>query len=113
MLNQGERRKAVRFSVRLKVYDQGSSKLIGYCEDISLNGIRLMSETPLPTNMEVNVSLDRNDNGTGISLTLYRVWQAVSETVPRYYYTGLHIVSPDDQTLDSIQDLIHDLFVSQ
>ena len=112
MLDTTERRRAKRFSTRLKVYDRETNNLLGYCEDLSFTGVRLMSEAPIPENRELTVLLDHADDGTGILLTLFRVWQAVSESVPRYYYTGLHIVNPDEETLDNLQDLIHELFVS-
>jgi len=112
MQDIAERRRAKRFSARLKIYDCETGDLIGYCEDLSISGLRLMSETPLPANKEIRAWLDRNENnsGTGISLTLFRVWQAFSETARRYYYTGMHIINPDEQTLDQLQDLIDNLF---
>ena len=111
MLYTPERRKAKRYSTRLKVFERASDTLLGYCEDISISGLRLMSETPPPPNEELNVWLGRSDNEEGIPLTLFRTWNSVTDTVPRYYYSGMHIVSPDEETLDKLQELIDDLFV--
>jgi len=110
MLQQQNRRKAKRFSVRLKVFEQETSTLLGYCEEISISGLRLMGITPPPSNKELKVWLDGTGDDHGIKLTLFRVWSSVTDTEPRYFYSGMHMVDPDEQALDKIQDLIDDLF---
>ena len=111
MLHTPERRKAKRYSTRLKVYEENTDTLLGYCEDLSISGLRLMSETPLPANKELKARLDGNGAGEGITLTLFRIWNSITDTTPRYYYSGMHIVGPGEETLDKLQDLIDDLFV--
>ena len=66
MLQTNERRRAKRFSTRLKVFEQETDILLGYCEDISISGLRLMSEAPLPANQELNVLLDQAENSGGV-----------------------------------------------
>ena len=110
MFQTAERRRAKRYSIRLKVFEQETNTLLGYCEDISNSGLRLMSKTLPPSSKELKVWLDGTGNDYGIKLTLFRVWSSVTDTVPRYFYSGMHIVDPNEQTLDKIQDLIDDLF---
>ncbi len=107
MANIAERRKLNRFSVRLKVFEQNTGELLGYAEDLHTEGLKLMSKNKLPVNKEMNIWLDKDEEN--IPLTVYCVWTSFSDTVPVYYYSGMHFVDPTEEVLDSIQSLLDDL----
>jgi hypothetical protein len=112
------KRRLKRYSVRLKVYDQDSKKLIGYIEDISIRGMNIKSTHRLPEMQEINVWFGAKDetDSAKIQLTVIKVWDAFTDTIPRFYNTGLHFINPSEQSLDLIQELIYELrddYVSQ
>ena len=111
MLDPAERRKSKRYSVRLKVYEQETGKMLGYADDISIHGIRLMSNEPIQAKNEISVWLDKTEDNPGISLTLYRIWSSISDTEPSYYYAGMYFISPSVESLDAVQELINDLYL--
>ncbi len=43
-----DNRKLKRYSVKLKVYEQKSGKIIGYIEDISIHGMNVKSTERFP-----------------------------------------------------------------
>ncbi|NNE37364.1 MAG: hypothetical protein HKN08_03585 [Gammaproteobacteria bacterium] len=113
-----EKRKLKRFSVKLKVYNQDSGKLIGYIEDINIHGMNVKSTDRFPEMEEIKVLFGADDgaNTDKIHVTVIKVWDAFTDTLPRLYNTGLHFISPTEQSLDKIQDMIVDLkgeFVTQ
>lgn len=108
-----ERRKFTRYSCRLKVYLEESNQLLGYAEDIHLEGMRLKSEQPTQENTELKVwfglSPHDKDASRKISLSMYRVWSGFSDCENRFHYSGMHFSNPSEDALDGIQELIHDL----
>ena len=110
-----EKRRFKRYSCKLKVYLQDSNELLGYAEDIQLQGMRLKSETVIPENTELKVwfGVDGKDGDRTklISVSMYRVWSGFPDGDNRFYYSGMHFVPPSEETLDSIQELIDELMV--
>ena len=106
-----EQRKFKRYSVRLKVHNRINDKLIGYIEDISIHGMSIKSIDPLPDMQEMNVwfGANKGENEQKIELKVIKVWDAFSDTIPRFYNTGLHFINPTEGALDLLQDLIVDL----
>jgi len=107
-----ENRKLKRYSVRLKVFTQETGEVLGYAEDLNVKGMKIQSEESIPDKKEIQIWIgaSREDEEKGrISLTAYRMWSSFSDTVPRYYYSGLHFIDPSEEALDSIQKLIDEL----
>jgi len=107
-----ENRKLKRYSARLKVYGQETSELLGYAENLNIEGMKLMSEAPLPEENEIQIwfGASKEDEGERqISLLASRIWSSFSDTNPRFYYFGLHFTKPSEEALDSIQELIDEL----
>lgn len=105
-----EKRKFKRYSCRLKVYQQATNELLGYAEDIQLEGMRLKSTLPIPEKVELNVYLgvmpyDKNADQK-ISLSMYRVWSGFPDDDSQFHYSGMHFVNPSEEALDGIQELI-------
>lgn len=103
-----ENRKLTRYSVRLKVFTQGTGELIGYAEDLHTEGMKIKSKDPIPDKKEIQIWIrvpGKDEEENRIALTAYRVWSSFSDDVPRYYYSGLHFIDPSEEALDSIQEL--------
>ncbi|MFQ5659128.1 MAG: hypothetical protein ACE5GZ_01780 [Gammaproteobacteria bacterium] len=108
-----EHRKLKRYTVRLKVFDQKTGKLLGYAENLHTEGMKLMSKDPIPEKKEIQIWFGSNpeddDKEKRISLTVYRIWSSFTDAVPRFYYSGLHFVDPSIEIQDNIQALVNDL----
>ncbi len=105
-------RKLKRYSVRLKVFAQGTGKLLGYAENLHTEGMKIKSKEPIPDKKEIQIWIGvtkEDEEERQISLTAYRIWSSFSDTVPRHYYSGLHFIDPSEETSDSIQELIYKL----
>jgi hypothetical protein len=106
-----ENRKLKRYSVKLKVYSQQSGKIIGYIEDINISGMNIKSTARFPDMQEVKVwfGVDSYNKSEKIDLTVIKVWDAFTDTTPRFYNTGLHYINPDEDALDLLQEMIFEL----
>ncbi|MGY8814938.1 MAG: PilZ domain-containing protein [Gammaproteobacteria bacterium] len=105
-------RKFHRYSVRLKVFNEESGTLIGYADDISIYGMNLKSVKPFPDGKEVKIwfgTSSQKRSEDKISLTVFKIWGAFPDKLPRLYSTGLHFVIPSDDALDAIQNLVSEL----
>ncbi|NNE36680.1 MAG: PilZ domain-containing protein [Gammaproteobacteria bacterium] len=117
-MDMKDNRKLKRYTIKLKVFDQDNGKMLGYIEDISINGMNVKSTDRFPDMQELKVWFGADDGSESekIELTVIKVWDAFTDTIPRLYNTGLHFISPSEQALDLLQKLIYELrgdFVSQ
>jgi PilZ domain len=106
-----DKRRLKRFSVRLKVYSQQTDELMGYAENLHIQGMMIVSKQPIQENQELQVWFGASKDEKRLNrifLTAYKVWNSFSDSEERLYYSGLHFVSPSEETLDMIQSLIHD-----
>ncbi len=111
-LDFNEQRKLKRFSVRLKVYSQQTDELIGYAENLHLEGMMIVSKEPIQDKEEIQIwfGAAKDDKKLNrIFLSSYKVWNSFTDTEDRLYYSGLHFTSPSEETLDKIQSLLSDL----
>jgi predicted helicase len=111
-LQASEKRRLKRFSVRLKVYSQLTDELVGYAENLHLEGMMISSKIPIPDKQELQVWLGATKEEKRLNrifLSGYKVWGSFTENTPRLYYSGLHFVSPSEDTLDKIQTLLYEL----
>ncbi len=112
-LQTREKRRLKRFSVRRKVYSQLTDELIGYSEDMHLEGMRLVSKDPIPENQELQIwfGVTKEDKRLNrIFASAYKVWSSFTDNDERLYHSGLHFVSPSEDILDKIQLLIEEEF---
>ncbi|GJM04025.1 MAG: hypothetical protein DHS20C09_00160 [marine bacterium B5-7] len=110
-LQTREKRRLKRFSVRLKVYSQQTDELIGYAENLHIAGMMIATKKPIPSKQELSIWFGASKEEKRLNrifLTTYKVWESFTDTQDRLYYSGLHFVSPSDETLDKIQDLIYE-----
>ncbi len=111
-LQINEKRRLKRFSVRLKVYSQHTDELIGYAENLNLGGMMISSKNPVPNKQNLQIwfgATKEEKRSNRIFLSTYKVWGSFTESIPRHHFTGLHFVSPSEETLDNIQTLLHEL----
>ena len=111
-LQTNEKRRLKRFSVRLKVYSQLTDELLGYAENLHIEGMMLSSKTQIPNKQELEIwfGAAKGDKRTNrIFLSAYKVWNSFTDNDDRHYYSGLHFVSPSEDILDQIQALLHEL----
>jgi len=106
------RRALKRYSVNLRVFNQETGAIVGYAKDLSISGMKLMSEEPIPEKTEIQIWFGASQDDKEeerIKLTAFSVWGSFTDTEPRHYYTGLHFSDPSEAALDRIQALIHSL----
>lgn len=111
-LQAREKRRLKRFSVRLKVYSQKTDELIGYAENLNMDGMMITTKKPIPCKHEISIWFGATKEEKRLSrifLTTYKVWESFTDTQDRLYFSGLHFVSPSEETLDRIQSLLYEL----
>jgi PilZ domain-containing protein len=111
-LNVKDKRRLKRFSVRLKVYSQQTDELLGYAENLHIQGMMIVSKKPITDKQELQIWFGASKDEKRLNrifLSAYKVWNSFNDTEERLYYSGLHFVSPSEDTLDRIQSLLDEL----
>ncbi len=111
-LKLNEKRRLKRFSVRLKVYCQKTDALIGYAENLHIEGMMLVTKEPIKADQELQIwfGADKDEKRLNrIFLSTYKVWHSFTDDDERLYYSGLHFISPPGKVLDQIQSLIYEV----
>jgi hypothetical protein len=111
-LKTTEKRRLKRFSAKLKVYSQLNDELIGYSENLHTEGMLVITKKPLEKNKEIEIwfgATKEEKRLNRIFVTAYKVWESMTSDGDRMYYSGLHFVAPEDETLDQIQSLLYSL----
>lgn len=106
--NIKEKRRLKRFSVNLKVYNQTTDVLLGYAENLHVNGMMLITQEPIPNKQEIKIwfgASKEDKKQKRIFITAFIVWNSFTETTPRLYYSGLHFTTPDETIQDRINEL--------
>ena len=104
-----ENRRFKRHTVRLKVFYEETGELLGYAEDLHIEGMRIASKNVIPNETEIRLCLATEDEQKQIPLRAYRIWSSFFDTVPVFYYSGLHFIDPTPKALDDIQAIIDEL----
>ncbi len=107
-----EKRRLKRFSVRLKVYSQLTDELLGYAENLHIAGMMLASKELIPEKQEIQIWFGTTKDEKRLNrifLSAYKVWTGFADTEDSLYYSGLHFVSPPEETMDKIQILLDSL----
>lgn len=111
-LQANEKRRLKRFSARLKVYSQLTDDLIGYSENLHIEGMMIVTREPIPKNQELQIwfgATKEEKRLNRIFVSAYKVWESFTDDDERFYYSGLHFVSPSEDVLDKIQSLLYEL----
>jgi len=111
-LQVNEKRRLKRFSARLKVYSQLTDELIGYSENLHVNGMMIVTKYPIQKTEELQIWFGATKGEKRLNrifVSAYKVWESFTDNGQRFYYSGLHFVPPSEETLDQIQSLLHDI----
>ncbi|MBL1141514.1 MAG: PilZ domain-containing protein [Proteobacteria bacterium] len=107
-----EKRRLKRFSAQLKVYSQINDELIGYSENLHVEGMMIVTKKPIPKDQEIDIwfGVDKEEKRLNrIFVSAYKVWESFTDNDERFYYSGLHFIAPSGDTLDKIQTLLYKL----
>lgn len=108
--NDDERRQQERYSLssHLNAYSQSNNLLVGYVVDISLGGMMLLSEEPLPTGKSFYFRLDvrlGDNHQDQMLLEAISVW-GKPDANPGLHNTGFRFANLSTATLLSLHNLI-------
>ena len=101
-----ERRKLKRWDPLKIVYVFSNGTFLGYLEDLSLKGLRLMSEEPIHLRNDFQVSIELD--AWKMSLDVYSIWDKKDRNY-NYYYTGFNFLNLTPETIKQIKHLIVEL----
>jgi hypothetical protein len=112
-----DRRRQARWNlkVHLRVFDQDSGKVLGHVVNLTLKGMTLVSDAPLPAEKKFFLGLEiptQNDEGERIIVKALSVWNNKIEG-QNYYLNGFHIFRLPDQTMATIQKIIEALKIPE
>ena len=94
----------------LRVYDQDTQELLGHIVDINKDGIRLVSDKPIPPNQAFRLWVDvpkENAPRQRIHLEAESLWSG-QDVNPDFYDTGFRLQNISTQTLLQLQLLIEE-----
>ncbi|MCU0809231.1 MAG: PilZ domain-containing protein [Candidatus Contendobacter sp.] len=94
----------------LRVFDQDTGELLGHIVDINKEGIRLVSDKPIPLNQIFRLWVDvpkENAPRQRIHLEVESLWSG-RDVNPDFYATGFRIQNISTQALLQLQLLIED-----
>jgi|WetSurMetagenome_2_1015567.scaffolds.fasta_scaffold1005749_1 c-di-GMP-binding flagellar brake protein YcgR len=111
--NDDERREYERYSVMfyLAVHERGNDAILGQIVDISLGGIRLLSEQPIPVGarlpLVMDVSLESGLTGK-LPVEAACVWSEEDDN-PGFYLAGFQFIDLTEHGTDFVQAIIDEL----
>ena len=92
----------------LRAFDEETSSLLGHVVDINTEGLKLVSEWPLPVPKVFRVWMEvPRDSGESrrVSLQVRSLWSQRDEN-PRFYNTGFELIASSSPTTERIAELI-------
>ncbi len=94
----------------LRVWDTKSDQVIGHVVDLTTEGMMLINEKPIEMNKKFQLEVRWNTpDGESIKIPMYveSRWEK-KDVNPAFYNTGFKLLTPDNETLDPIRDMIND-----
>jgi len=107
-----DKRKLPRYITNLRVSSQAGNELLGYCANLHLHGMMLVTKvfieigTVLDVWLEDPISTDLADR---IPLTVRCLWNRYDDADPGLYDIGMRYVDPSQWVLRHIRSHINDL----
>ena len=106
-----EKRKLKRWHLiyYLRVFDEQRSAMIGHVFDITTQGLRLVSEWPIPSGSVYQLSMEvPHDSGETIRISLpaRALWSRPDEDSPGFHHTGFQLLEPSTRAVERIRTLI-------
>jgi hypothetical protein len=108
-----DRRHQIRWNLKahLRVFDQDSGRVLGHVVNLTIKGMTLVSETPLPAAKNFNLGLEiptQSEQDERIIVRALSVWNDKLEG-QNYYANGFHIFRMPTPTTTKIQKIIEAL----
>ncbi|MBF0118172.1 MAG: PilZ domain-containing protein [Desulfobacterales bacterium] len=97
-----EKRKNERWGSLKIIYVLNQESFIGYLEDISLEGMKLMSELPIPVGKTIQLSIEDDQI---LTLEAQSIWEK-KDTEFNEYYTGFKFLNLTQDTIAQINRFI-------
>ena len=108
-----ENRKMKRWHViyYLRIFEQDAGSLLGHLVDITTEGIKMVSENPVPIKRDFRLKMDVPLEGKKTEEVFFdaRSLWTEKDTNPDFYATGFHLEKPNMKTIKVIQALIAEL----
>ena len=103
-----DNRAAQRYRISLYVYDISSGKLLGRTDNISVNGMMMLTQSKITAKSEYAVLLQdpADKSGEKVVLRAYAVWTSMSDSKPVFYYSGFSFIAPSAESVAAIESLI-------
>ena len=95
----------------LRVFDQDTSSLLGHLVDISTEGMKMVSEMPIPTEQKFRFKMEaplEHSTAEELLLDAYSLW-CNRDANPDFYATGFRLVNPERAAIRVISSLIEEL----
>jgi hypothetical protein len=112
MQNEQDRRKLKRRHLIYysRVYDRATGKLMGHLMDITPEGIKLISEEPIPNNIQFQFRMDLPED---IIAKPYMFFDALSvwcapDINPDFYNTGFRVFNMNSKDAELIDHMIEE-----
>jgi len=106
-----ERRKIARHSISyyLRIIDVGANQMLGHLADLSVTGLRLDSQKPIPVKKEyrlrINTTTDVADKDF-IEFVACTRWCKIDRIQPGLYNVGFEIIKLDPDDAKIIQRIV-------
>jgi len=95
----------------LRIFDQDTGSLLGHLVDISTEGMKMVSEMPIPTEKEFHFKMEvplEHSTAEELLLGAYSLW-CNRDANPDFFATGFRLVNPERAAIRVISALIEEL----
>jgi hypothetical protein len=100
---------------RVAIYNQATDELLGYIADITVAGLKLISNRPVKTGESFHLRMvlpEENFSGMQVGLTAKSIWTG-EDISSNGFATGFRITDLAPATEEIIRDLIEKLAVAE
>ena len=95
----------------LRVFDRDTGALLGHLVDVSTDGMKMVSEKPIPVKREFRLMMEvplKRSTAEELWLSAYSLW-CNTDANPDFYATGFRLVNPERAAIRIISALIDEL----
>ncbi len=110
-MNEHRRMKRWHVIYYLRIFDRDSGSLLGHLVDITTEGMKMVSEEPIPSKKDFRLKMEVPLEGEKTEEVLFNARSLWSEkdTNPDFFATGFYLENLNSDTINVIQSLIADL----
>ena len=95
----------------LRVFDQDSDSLLGHLVDITTEGVKMVSEIPIPTEKDFRLRMEvplESSKAEEVMFEAHSLW-CRRDTNPDFFAAGFRLVNPKRTVVNLIRGLISEL----